>query len=137
MIPDNMVVRANNGRWFTHDEVENFMMKSTPRCPMYGVCDHCFGSGLGHMLCQKCRTKGQRFIIAKRNGKILDAEWVSRLFGRSHLDVRADRTQNWIMQRIWMMSGIQLEVYLQRRWPARKLLEKENPKFWYEYMEIF
>jgi hypothetical protein len=47
-IPDNMVVRADNGRWFTHDEVENFVMKSTSLCPTYGVCDHCFGSGPVH-----------------------------------------------------------------------------------------
>jgi hypothetical protein len=31
-IPDDMVVRADNGRWFTKNEVENFVMKSTPRC---------------------------------------------------------------------------------------------------------
>jgi hypothetical protein len=34
--------------------------------------------------------KSQRYIIAKKNGKILDAEWVSR-FGMSHLDVRAEK----------------------------------------------
>jgi hypothetical protein len=97
VIPDKMVVRANNGHWFTHDEVENFVLKSTPHCPMYGVCDHCFGSGPVHMLChQKCRMKDQRYIIAKKNGKILEVEWVSRFFGISHLVLRADRTQNWI-----------------------------------------
>jgi hypothetical protein len=81
--------------------------------------------------------KGWRYIIAARNGKILDAEWVSRFFGTSHLDMRADRTQNWVTQRIWTMSEIQLQIYTQCRWPARKLLEKENPKFRCEYMEIF
>jgi hypothetical protein len=44
-IPDEMVVRADNGRWFMKDEVENFLMKCTPCCPTYGVCGHCFGSG--------------------------------------------------------------------------------------------
>jgi hypothetical protein len=136
-IPDDMVVRTNNERWFTHDKVENFVMKSTPCCPMYGVCDNCFGSGLVHRLCQKCRTKGQRYIIVKRNDKILGAEWVLRFFGMSHLDVRADGAQNWITQRVWTMSGIQIQIYIQCRWPARKLLEKENPKFWCEYMELF
>jgi hypothetical protein len=36
-IPDNMVVRPANGRRFTRDKVQNFVMKSTPRCPTYGV----------------------------------------------------------------------------------------------------
>jgi hypothetical protein len=57
VIPDNQVVRANNGRWFTPNKVENFELKSTPRCPTYGVCDHCFGSGPVHMLCQKCKKE--------------------------------------------------------------------------------
>jgi hypothetical protein len=52
-IPDDMVVSAENGRWFTKNKVENFVMKSTPRCPTYGICPHCFGSGPVHMLCQK------------------------------------------------------------------------------------
>jgi hypothetical protein len=136
-IPDGMVISAENGCWFTEDKVTNFVMKSSPGCPTYGVCDHCFGSVPVHMLCQKCRRKGQRYIIAKRNGKILDAEWVLRFFGTSHVDVRADTTQNWITQRIWTMSKIQLQIHTQCRWPARKLLKEENPKFWCKYMEIF
>jgi hypothetical protein len=132
VIPDSQVVRENNGQWFTHDKVENFVVKSTPRCPTYGVCDHCFASGPVHMLCQKCKMKGQRYIIAKKNGRILDVEWVSRFFRTSHLDVRADRTQNWMTQQIWIVSGIQLQVYTQCRWPAGKLLRKEDPKYWYK-----
>jgi hypothetical protein len=59
-IPDDMVVRAENGRWFTQNEVENFVMKSTPRCPTYGVCAHCFRSGPVHMF---CKVKGHRYFI--------------------------------------------------------------------------
>jgi hypothetical protein len=40
-IPDDMVVKAANGRWFTEQEKNDFMMKSTPRCPTYGVCSVC------------------------------------------------------------------------------------------------
>jgi hypothetical protein len=86
-IPDDMVVRAENGRWFTKNEVENFVMKSTPRCPTYGVCRHCFSSGPVHMWCQICRNKHEIYMIPERNGKFLDAEWISRFFGTSHLDV--------------------------------------------------
>jgi hypothetical protein len=94
VIPDNQVVRANNRRWFTPNEVVNFELKSTPRCPTYGGCSQCFGSGPVHMLCQKCKRKDQQYIIAKKNGKILDPEWVLQLFRASHLDVKADKTQN-------------------------------------------
>jgi hypothetical protein len=137
VIPDDRVVRANNRRWLMPNEVENFELKSTPRCPTYGVCSHCFGSGPVHMLCQKCRKEGHRYIIAKRDEKFLDAEWVSRFFGTSHLDVRADKTQNWRTQQIWMMSEIELQVYMQCRWSAGKLLKEEDLKYWFKCMQLF
>jgi hypothetical protein len=136
VISDNQVVRANNRCWFTHNKVENFVLKSTPRCPMHGVCDHCFGSGLVHMLCQRCRTKDQRYIIAKRDEKILDGEWVLWFIGTSHLDVRADRTQYWKTQQIWIVSEFQLQIYTMCRWPAGKLLKKEDPKYWSKCMAL-
>jgi hypothetical protein len=40
MIPDEMVMRAANGRWFTNEEIQDFKSKSTPRCPTHGVCEH-------------------------------------------------------------------------------------------------
>jgi hypothetical protein len=135
-IPDKMVVRAANGRWLPNEEVQDFEKKSTPRCPTYGVCESCYGSGPMHMLCQKCRNKDEIYMIVMRNGKFLDAEWILRLFGTSHLDVRADRTQNWPRQIIWKMTMTQLQCYMSFRWPAGKLLSKENPKFWSQYLAI-
>jgi hypothetical protein len=135
-IPDDMVVRAKNGRWFTKNEVENFVMKSTPRCPTYGVCAHCFGSGPVHMMCQKCRNKDEIYMIPKRNGKFIDVEWISRFFGTSHLDVRADRTQNWPTQRIWALTKIQLQVNMMCRWPPGVRLKKEHPTLWAVYLEL-
>jgi hypothetical protein len=137
VIPDDQVVRANNRRWFTPDEVVNFELKSTPHCPTYGVCSQCFGSGPVHMLCQKCKMKDQRYILAKKNGKFLDAEWVSRFFGTSHWDVQADKTQNWITQKIWSMSKIEIQVYTQCRWPVGKLLREEDPEYWFKCMQLF
>jgi hypothetical protein len=135
-IPDDMVVRAANGRWFTAQEVIDFQMKSTPRCPTYGVCTTCLGSGPVHMLCQKCKRSWEMYWIPKRKEKILDAQWISRYFGTSHLDVRADRTQNWPTQKIWAMSGIQLETYLRLRWPQAKD-EPKGSKKWFECLKTF
>jgi hypothetical protein len=135
-IPDNMVVRAANGRWFTENEVENFVMKSTPRCPTYGICAQCFGSGPVHMLCQKCRNMSEIYQIPRRNGKFIDVEWISRFFGTSHLDVRADRTQNWPTQKIWALTDIQLQVYMMCRWAPGILLKEEHPTIWAVYMKL-
>jgi hypothetical protein len=135
-IPDDMVVRAANGRWFTENEVENFVMKSTPRCPTYGICAHCFGSGPVHMWCQKCRKDGEIYMIPKRNGKFIDAECISRFFGTSHLDVRADRTQRWPTLKIWALTEIQLQVYMMCRWPPGVRLKKEHPTLWAVYLEL-
>jgi hypothetical protein len=76
-------------------------------------------------------------ILSRKEMKNPRRGVVLRFFGSSHLDVRADRTQNWITQRIWTMSEIQIQIYIQCRWPVGKLLVKENPKFWCKYMEIF
>jgi hypothetical protein len=51
--------------------------------------------------------------------------------------VRVDRAQNWITQQIWIVSGTQLQAYTQWRWPARKLLREEDPKYWFKCMELF
>jgi hypothetical protein len=133
VIPDNQVVRAKNGQWFTQDKVDNFELKGMPRCPTYGVCQHCFSSGLVHMLCQKCKTKGHRYYIPRMNGvcgKILDSEWISQFFGTSHVDMRADKTQNWLTQMIWTMSPRTVEAYIKMMWPARILLRKEDSEYW-------
>jgi hypothetical protein len=52
-IPDDMVVSAENRQWFTENKVKNFVMKSTPHCPTYGICPHCFGSSPVHMFGSK------------------------------------------------------------------------------------
>jgi hypothetical protein len=126
-IPDDMVVRAANGRWFTRQEVFDFELKSTPRCPTYGVCSHCFSSGPVHMLCQKCKTEGHRYFIPRIDGvcgKYLDAEWISRFFGTSHVDVRADKTQKWHTQKIWDMSRNSIEAYIKIYVAGKDTLER-------------
>jgi hypothetical protein len=122
VIPDNQVVRANNGRWFTQNEIENFELKSTPFCPTYGVCGYCFSSGPVHMHCQKCKVQGSRYFITRMNGKILDTEWISQFFGTSHIDERADKMHNWITQRIWNMSPGAVVAYIKMMWLAREPL---------------
>jgi hypothetical protein len=75
-------------------------------------------------------------MITKRNEKFIDAEWISRFFGTSHLDVRADRTQDWPMQKIWTLTDVQLQVYMMRRWPPGVLMKEEQPTLWTVYLEL-
>jgi hypothetical protein len=74
----------------------------------------------------------EMYKIARRNGKFLNAEWILRIFGKSHMDVGADKTQNWPKQLIWGMSNMQLQVYTMFRWPAGKAMKEENLRFWFE-----
>jgi hypothetical protein len=57
-IPDKMVVRAANRRWFTNEEEQNFKLKSMlDRSPAYGICGVCADSGPAGMHCQFCKEK--------------------------------------------------------------------------------
>jgi hypothetical protein len=71
------------------------------------------------------------------NGKILDAEWISRFFWTSHIDVRADKTQNWITQKIWNISPSGLVAYIKMMWPARILLREDDPEYWRQVVRPF
>ena len=51
------VIRANNGRWFTQEEVSNFKNKSNDSCPMYGNCNRCWKSGPVGKACNECNDK--------------------------------------------------------------------------------
>jgi hypothetical protein len=140
VIPDNQVVRAKNRRWFTQNKVNNFELKSTPCCPTYGVCKVCFSSGPVHMLCQKCKTKGHRYYLLRMNGvcgKILDAEWILGFFGTSHVDVRADKTQNWLTQKIWNVSREGVKAYIEWAWPARKHWREDDPGYTGKVFRLF
>jgi hypothetical protein len=139
-IPDKMVVKAANGRWFTEQEKIDFQMKSTPRCPTYGVCTVCLSSGPVHMLCQKCKEEGRRYYIPRIGGvcgKLLDAEWISRFFGTTHVDVRADKAQNWLTQKIWDLSERKIEDYIKNVWPARKLLRERDENYCSGVLDVF
>jgi hypothetical protein len=53
------------------------------------------------MHCQVCKDSNHTYKILlsnKVNWTIIDAEWVSRFFGTTHLVAKADRKQNWTHQ---------------------------------------
>ena len=101
----NGLSNPETGDFFREDEAIRFWEKSTTACPTYGLCKWCFGSGPVGLHCQNCKKDDcfYKVVMKKRDKKILDAEWISRYFGTTHLVAKADRTQHkWVtpMQKI-------------------------------------
>jgi hypothetical protein len=99
-IPDNMVVKPMSGRYFTERDGEDWAMKSTDRCPTYGVCKGCTSSGPAGMHCQLCKEKEQYYKcpwIGEIHGgkKWIDEEWISQMCEMTHLEAGADRIQTY------------------------------------------
>ena len=107
IIPDHLVTRAPNGRFWKHEENVLLKIHSMDRCPTYGFCDRCCSSGPVGMHCQKCKSRYFKYRVIKRGGKILDATWVSRFFQATHMDALADRQYRWLRTPI-MSIGIDL-----------------------------
>ena len=80
IIPDHLVTRAPNGRFWKHEENVLLQIHSMDRCPTYGFCDRCCSSGPVGMHCQKCKLRNYKYHVIRRSRKILDATWVSRFF---------------------------------------------------------
>ena len=56
VIPDEFVVKPINGVYWT-DADPPMKMLSRDRCPTYGTCSSCCGSGPVGMYCQICRNE--------------------------------------------------------------------------------
>jgi hypothetical protein len=95
-IPDNMVVKPMNGRYFTKRDGEDWAMKSTDRCPTCGICKACASSGPAGLHCQFCKEKEQYYKCPWMGEKFgarrwIEAEWILRMCGMTHLEAGADR----------------------------------------------
>jgi hypothetical protein len=56
-IPDSMVVKLMNGRYFMEGDSKDWPMKSMDRCPTYGVCTLCGSSGPAGMHCNSAKKR--------------------------------------------------------------------------------
>jgi hypothetical protein len=128
-IPDEMVIRAANGRWFTEEEVQNF---ASDRCPTYGTCKKCLGSGPTGMHCQACRRQNDHYqcpYMGVFKKKWLDAEWISRMARATHYEARADMIQTYPERRTpslkWQEDGMLRITYLEQ-------LSQADPVGFYE-----
>jgi hypothetical protein len=125
-IPDEYVVKPANGRWFTEKEIGEFSKKSTMEVPTYGLCEQCFGSGPNHSYCQSCRKKDCVYltVVHTRTYKMLDAEWISRFFGTTHMIAKADGTQPWNKYQM-NLDHHSASAFLRDRWPQSRVAFEE------------
>jgi hypothetical protein len=95
LLPEEATSRAPNGRWWRVQDFPLMRQKSMLRCPTYGNCDRCFSSGPMNGYCRECVMRGQYYALVRVDVegelRMVDAEWISRFFGRSHLPAMADR----------------------------------------------
>jgi hypothetical protein len=97
-IPDNKVVKLMNGRFITKHNGPNWTRKSMDRCPRYGICKTCMGSGPSGMHCQKCRINNTYYQCTWRGSqsepkKWINMEWILRMMETTHMEARAGRIQ--------------------------------------------
>jgi hypothetical protein len=74
-----------------------------------------------NMHCQVCRKEGHTYITLVTNDRtIIDAEWVSNFFGKTHLTAKADRTANWTgAQPVQMVVIDDVKLFVHERWHDR------------------
>jgi hypothetical protein len=102
VIPGNKVIRPINHWCYTNLDPVDWGENSIDRCLTYGVCQVCCSSGPTGRRCVKCGTHNVIYvcisIVLKDNKgaeitRMIDAQWILRIFEATHLDAQADRVQ--------------------------------------------
>jgi hypothetical protein len=100
--PNNKVIRPINCWCYTNLDPVDWGEKSIDRYPTYGVCRVCCSSGPTGRYCVKCGMHNVIYvcilIVLKDNKgeeiiRMIDAQWISRIFEAAHLNAQADRVQ--------------------------------------------
>jgi hypothetical protein len=98
---------------------------SIDRCPTYGVCQVCCSSGPTGRHCVKCGIENVIYmcisIVLKDNKgeeitRMIDVQWILRIFEATHLDAQADRVQSKLTVDPWGCATM--------GWIKNKLTEK-------------
>jgi hypothetical protein len=102
VIPGNKVIRPVNRWCYTNLDPVHWEENSIEGCPTYGVCQVCCGSGPTGRRCVKCEVNNVVYVcmsIALKDDKgeeinrLIDAQWILRIFEATHLDAQANRVQ--------------------------------------------
>jgi hypothetical protein len=74
------------------------------------------------MHCQVCKQKDCTYKILLTNDEkrvIINAEWVSRFFGTTHLVAKADRMHNWMSPQQQVVAMDSVKKFVHERWHGR------------------
>jgi hypothetical protein len=102
VIPNNKVIGLINRWCYTNLDLVEWGENSIDRCPTYGVCRVCCSSGPTGRRCVKCDVHNVIYIcilvvLKEEKGeeitRMIDAQWILRIFEATHLDAQADRVQ--------------------------------------------
>jgi hypothetical protein len=100
VIPDNKVIRLMNCQCYTNLDPVHWGENSIDRCLPYGVCQVCCGSRPTGRRCIKHEVNNVIYVcmlIALKDNKgeeitrLIDAQWILRIFEATHLDAQANR----------------------------------------------
>jgi hypothetical protein len=94
---DEDVVRPKNCKWCKQggEETNSWLLKSRPRCLIYGSCDFCFSSGPIGKHCTKC-NKGGIYLDVLYSGHVMDSLTLAQEMEREHEAAKANLTYQWI-----------------------------------------
>ena len=93
-IRDEDIIRADNGMFFTQDEIAHFRDRSRMTCPTYGTCTGCWKAGPVGKRCNDCDDDNVGFkvvFIGVGIGRIVDSEFIARFFNKGIEQALADR----------------------------------------------
>jgi hypothetical protein len=102
VIPNNKVIRPVNRRCYTNLDPVHWGENSIDRCPTYGVCQVCCGSGPTGRRCIMCEVDNVLYVcmsITLKDNKgeeitrMIDVQWILRIFEATHLNAQANRVQ--------------------------------------------
>jgi hypothetical protein len=125
VIPDNKVIRPMNRWCYTNFGPVHWGENSIDRCPTYGVCQVCCGSGPTGRCCVVCGVNHVLYvcmlIILKDNKgekitRMIDAQWILRIFEATHLKAQANRVK--------MTPSVDPCGYATMGWVKNRMTEK-------------
>jgi hypothetical protein len=86
VIPDDKVIRPMNLWCYTKPGPVYWGENSIDRCPTYGVCRVCCGSGLNKYEIYVCMSRILKNSRGEEITRMVDAQWILRIFEATHID---------------------------------------------------
>ena len=102
-------------------------MQTASGSTTYRTCSTCFGSGPIEKECKKCNEGVYRMKIMEEK-KVVDAQWISELFGGGHEEEKGCRIWDFTGDKYYdLVSEDELEEWISRRYDhVKDTIQKRN-----------